>query len=282
MTTPWEALSRLTTDAREVLIAAPYLKADTLEQLLAMLDDDVALTCITRWKREDIAAGASDVSCCSLVIERGGEFLLHPRLHAKFYRFGSQTLVGSANLTGAGTGLRTPANLEILCEPGPSFDAVAFERSLRNESSPVNASDLALWAAIERLPPSIAASRPPPPDASSEWRPATRDPEHVWLAYGGLDDRIVSPDERDMAERDLAAMSLPSGLGREDFEMWVRAELLSSAPISDVRRAEPMIEADAWTHLAEAWGTTKSEAQRFRETAQNWIAAFLPPNEVSS
>ena len=55
-----------------------------------------------------------------MVVERGGSFKLHARLHAKYYRFDDRVLVGSANMTASGLGYRHRGNLEILCEPGPT------------------------------------------------------------------------------------------------------------------------------------------------------------------
>ena len=273
MTSPWDALTEACREADEAVIAAPYIKADALERLLGLLPADVALTCVTRWTPRDMLFGASDAECRTLVLDRGGAFRLHPRLHAKYYRCGQRVLVGSANLTAHGMGYAPSANLEILCAPAPRFDAAAFERALLAESSPVRDADFEQWAAITQIPapPDPVMKAPEPFD----WRPATRDPEHVWLAYNGHLSRIPSVDEQQLAQVDLGQLGLPSGLDRSAFDAWVSAQLLGSSIVNDVRRTEDMERGEAWERLAEAWGRDKSEANRIRETVMNWTTKFL-------
>ena len=270
---PWEAIERLAGDAEHVVIVAPYIKEDALRRMLALLSDGVALTCITRWHYSDVTQGVSDVSCRTLVVECNGQFLLHQRLHAKYYRFGNAVLVGSANLTASGMGYTSPANAEILCAPGPGFDPTAFEQELLGSAREVSDREFARWAAITRQPDSAGGVLEP--EALTEWRPLTREPLHVWLIYSGHASAVVSEDERVLAGQDLKALGLPPNLDRAGFDAMVSAALLSSAAVADVMSTDTMPDDTAWTQLATTWGTTKSEAQRCRETAWNWIATFL-------
>ena len=278
---PWDALEGLALGAEQVLIAAPYIKEEALRRLLDLTSSDATVMCVTRWQRNDIAAGASDLSCRTLVTSRGGRFLLHQRLHAKYYRFDDDILVGSANFSASGMGYRSPANLEILCEPGSAFDSGAFERDLLTPARAVSDAEFEQWRAIERLP------TPTEPigeaAAADEWTPLTREPSHVWLVYTGQSAAVVSPDERGRARRDIDTLRLPRDLERGDFNATVSAALLSSAAVADVLRVDGLPDQAAWTELANAWGTTRSGAQRSRETAWNWIATFLdrPPRSVS-
>lgn len=273
MILPRDALTSACREADEAVIAAPYIKADALERLLDLLPADVALTCVTRWTPRDMLFGASDVACRALALDRGGEFRLHPRLHAKYYRCGQRVLVGSANLTAQGMGYARTANLEILCEPAPAFNAVAFERELLDGSRPISDAEFARWETIAQLPPpSSPATKAPEP---IDWRPVTRDPEHVWLAYREQWDRIPSGDEQRLARKDLAQLGLPPGLAREQFDAWVNAHLQASSTIDEVRQGIGLAEAEAWESLAVMWGTSKGEASRRRETIQIWTTTFL-------
>ena len=175
MIAPWDTLMRSCRGSRHAMIAAPYMKEDALSRLLEALAPDATLVCVTRWKPDDLLVGASDVACRTLVLQRGGSFLLHPRLHAKFYRFDSQVLIGSANLTSAGMGYRSPANLEILCAPEASYDAEAFERELIRGSHAVSDDEFEGWSAIAQLPRPGTGSIAPP-ELLTEWRPATPQP----------------------------------------------------------------------------------------------------------
>ena len=270
---PWDSLERLARGADNVLLVAPYIKVDTLRRVLALAVEHVQLTCVTRWQRADVSAGVSDVACRTLVAEQGGRFLLNQRLHAKYYRFGGVVLIGSANLTAAGMGYGPIPNEEILCEPGPGFDSAAFEQKLLEDAREVDDVEFERWSALERVlaAPTAAVQSEGP----GEWRPMTRDPGHVWLAYCGDAAAVVSADERLRAGRDLAALHLPPDLDRFSFDAIVGAELLSSAAISDVMRTKGLSDEVAWTQLADEWNTTRREAQRFRETAWNWIVTFL-------
>ena len=244
-----------------------------LRRLLALTPPNAALTCVTRWQRNDVVVGASDVECRSLVVARGGRFLLHQRLHAKYYRLGGTVLVGSANLTAAGLGYGAPANTEILCAPGLAFDPAGFERALLAHAREVDDAEFTRWQAIELLPATGGAITEL--TAANEWRPLTREPANVWLVYAGLAAAVVSADERTRAAQDLDALQVPPGLDRPDFDAMVSTALLSSAAVADVLRVNGLPDDLAWIELANRWGTTKSVAQRSRETAWNWIATFL-------
>ena len=233
---PWSALKGLARGADRVLIVAPYIKVDTLRRLLPLISEYAQLTCVTRWQRADVTAGVSDVACRTLVAERGGRFLLNQRLHAKYYRLGGTVLVGSANLTAAGMGYGSLPNVEILCEPGLGFDPAAFERELLEGTREVSDVEFERWNALERI--QVVATAVAQSEEPNEWRPMTREPAHVWLAYRGDAAGVISGDERLRAARDLAALNLPPDLDRSSFDAIVGAELLSSAAIADVMRTD--------------------------------------------
>lgn len=171
-------------------------------------------------------------------------------------------------------GLLADANLEILTKPDAMFDAGAFERQLMQESRVVSADEYQAWKAVA----SIASSHSALPDADMpDWRPLTRDPEHVWLAYNRRLDRVPSEDEQRLAEIDLEQLGLPSGLNRQDYDAWVRVHLSASGMVHDVRQVADMDEYTARTHLAEAWAVRPGEAERIRATIVNWTTAFLGP-----
>ena len=127
---PGEVLSRLCAGAQLLVVAAPYIKADALVRILADVSPTATLICVTRWNPHDLAVGASDTECRTIVTERGGSFRLHPSLHAKFYRFDDVVLIGSANVTSSAMGWSAQPNLEILCRAGDDFDAGAFQQEL--------------------------------------------------------------------------------------------------------------------------------------------------------
>ena len=278
MPSPWHTLAQGCAESAEVVIAAPYIKLDTLNLVLNLADTGTRLVCVTRWTPKDIQAGVSDTACRTLVIERGGSFRLHTRLHAKYYRFGDCVLIGSANLTRAGLGYSGVGNLEILCEPGPQFDSKAFERQLLEESREVSDAEFACWNAIDVAdsPHAMPAEGPFNAEGNS-WKPLTRAPEHLWMTYDGQAGGIASDDERGLALVDLESLLVPEGLSREVFNNWVAAHLLASPFVESVIELEEQEDHVAWSHLAELWDMSESEAARCLETAHNWLGAFLAP-----
>lgn len=272
-----DLLTHHAADSTDITIAAPYMKADALRQLLAPMQPDASLICVSRWTVSDVLSGASDVECRDIVLQAGGDFLLHPRLHAKYFRFSDTVYVGSANVTARALGLARTQNLEILWEPAATFDAAGFESELLAESIAVSDADMALWRGVASANSFTDISSRDLHALDRDWLPATREPEHVWLAYRGLLGPIDSADERRLAALDLAAIRPPGGMDRQSFDLWVAGRLLSSPLVDDVRRVSGTDDVDAWDELSERWDITRSDAVRVRATVENWIAAFLRP-----
>ena len=183
--------------------------------------------------------------------------------------------VGSANLTASGLSYHEVGNLEILCEPASSFDQLTFEAELIGMSREVSDSEFLLWEAL-------GATRLPEPFVSSahggitnNWRPSTRDPEHIWLLYCDLPARIVSDDERRFARLDLDALTVPKGLDRHDFDVWVGTQLLASPFAESVIREDQLEDSVLWTRLAEMWDVSVSEAARSIGTTRSWVTTFV-------
>ena len=275
METPWEALLAMCQGATRATIAAPYIKSRALRELIHRLTPGATIECFTRWNPEDILRGSSDTSCRTVVKEQRGEFYLHKKLHAKYYRFDDRILIGSANITDSGLSFPRPGNLEILCEPGKSFDADEFERTLRAEAHIVSDEEFEIWLFCPAAPQVTPIdSTSPDEDPLYTWRPSTRFPEHLWLSYTNRETEIPSQEQRLLARTDLQALKLPIGLDQSQFENWIRASLLA-APIVDVVKAvtnQPHEE--AWRLISAHCGIPTREAERTLSTTQYWIAQF--------
>ena len=273
---PWIAIREVCAGSGEVLLAAPYIKVLALNMILDLLAHDAKLTCVTRWSPQDIAVGASDLECRAATLSRNGLFMLHPTLHAKYYRFDDRILVGSANITGAGLGYIPASNLEILCPPSSEFNALEFESELLEGSHEVSDNEFENWSSIQAIDlpadwPTFSEDRV----GNSGWRPRTRDPEHLRLAYAGNSGAIASYDERVLASLDLRDIGVPPWLPPASFDAWVGSYLLSSpfvAAALKLQEAGPSVE---WADFAESWGISRADITRAIETAQAWRAAFL-------
>src|SRR5690606_29509532 len=94
------------------------------------------IRCVTRWRPEEIAAGASDLEVLDLIRARPrARLYIHPLLHAKFFRVDRRCLVGSANLTQRALGWTVPSNFELMLElPADEYGLSDFEETLFAEA----------------------------------------------------------------------------------------------------------------------------------------------------
>ena len=270
-------MTRLCSNARSLILAAPYIKADALARVLAQVDSAASIICVTRWNPNDLALGASDAECRSLVINRGGSFRLHPSLHAKFYRVDDVVLIGSANLTSSAMGWSAQPNLEILCQARDDFDSLAFQEQLLNGAREISDDEFLRWESIPQITSqrerSIVGDQPP----LDTWRPSTRDPIHLEFSYQGRDDKIASFDEQRAAQRDLQALLIPAGLTTEEVRMWATACLLAAPFTNSVLMLIGTSDiVGSYRSLAQTYGLTMTLARRDMETVQNWLASLAP------
>ena len=272
MSSPWDVVISNATDTGHAVLAAPYIKEDSLRRLLDAAPRIESLTCVTRWSPSDLAAGASDAAVRGLVVSRGGSFLLHPTLHAKYYRFDDVVLIGSANITASGLGLAPNPNLEILSPPSDNFDSDAFEMLLLGQSRIVSDDEYTVWQSI----PVVAHSSVVIPESLvSTWRPVTRDPRDLWLVYTGATEPALSESVRRQAIQDLSSVMAPSGLNRHAFSCWVSAALLASPFVSDVRSISADAEPRAFIQLGEVWSLAPGDARYAAETVRNWFSYYF-------
>ena len=277
---PGDRILRCCVGAQHLFIVAPYIKANALTRVLDAAGDIASLICVTKWNPHDLAMGVSDTECRTVVKERGGSFRLHPSLHAKYYRMNEVVLIGSANLTFSAMGWSTQPNLEILCRAGDDFDATAFQQQLLRDAREISDAEFSRWDLVAKTDIGYINPAAGGQPFLDNWRPSTRDPRHLELAYQGQDEEIASYDEQRAAHRDMQAMQIPSGLTPERTRTWASACLLSSPFTNTVIRLHGLETQDASRVLAETYELSIPDARRDMETVQNWLALLAP--EISS
>lgn len=273
---PGEALIRLCAEARYLVFAAPYIKADALTKVLSEARPDASLICITKWNLQDIVLGASDIESRTLVNEFGGSFRLHPSLHAKYYRIDDVVLVGSANLTSSALGWSHHPNLEILCRAGDDFDSDAFQQELLKNAREISDQEFSRWEVIvkaNKQSESPTANYQPLLDS---WRPATREPRHLELVYRGREEDIASPDEQRAGRQDIQTLLVPLGLTGEQVRAWFSVYLLEAPFTNSVIQLQNKEALDASRQLADTYNLSITDARRDMETVHNWLAFFVP------
>ena len=272
-----EVLLNNCSGAKHLFLVAPYMKADVLSKIVDVTVPFESFICITKWTPQDLAVGASDAECRTIVKNVRGKFLLHPSLHAKYYRIDHAVLIGSANLTNSALGWAPHPNFEILCRPSDDFDATAFENELLQDAREISDEEFQCWQAISKIRANnafVAIAAQPRLDI---WRPATRDPRHLALSYQGREDQIASFDEQTATLRDLQNLLIPSGLSDEELRMWASVCLLS-APFTNsvIQLLGEQDDMASYRLLAETYGLGLTEARRDTETVQSWLAYFAP------
>ena len=274
-TLPWSTLMARCKDAKAAFLVAPYIKTGALERVLSALPDGAGVTCVSRWTPEDIRSGVTDLGCRQLILDRNGKFLLHDRLHAKYYRFDNHVLIGSSNLTRPGMNINGSGNLEILCASPPDFDAGLFESQLLQEAYPVSDADFALWSRIAQiLQPDQTISQHHDQGSPAGWKPTTRRPEYLWLAYQRRGEEIPLAEQEEIASREVRSLGLPNGLTEQQFSDWIRLSLMTSPFVRSVRaHLDETVEA-AWERISQQWSISEAEAERSKSTAESWIAYF--------
>ena len=170
------------------------------------------------------------------------------------------------------------SNLEVLCRPGSSFNWRSFESRLLSESYPLRDAEYLRWLEIEVTGHAIAASagdalvmEPEP----ISWEPRTREPDHLWLAYCGMEQSIPGVDERQAALTDLSELGIPAGLDSNGFDNWVVGALLESAWVGRVRSLWGEDRMEVRAILEEEWGMDPSTVERARQTLESWILRYL-------
>lgn len=272
-----DRLVELCDGAKDVFLAAPYIKALALRKILRGINSHASLAVVTKWTPNDLAMGSSDLECRSVVTDLGGSFRLHPSIHAKYFRAGTVSLVGSANISGAALGWSTQPNVEILCTPGSDFDGARFESLLLEQSRGVSDEEFAYWEEIDDIHTGYRDSEVVVNSPTLEdWWPRTREFRNLERAYRGKTEDIASTDEQRAAGADIAALRVPPGLQESEFRAWVATALLAAPFTQTVIRVLDVDPAEGARRVAIEWNANLIEARRGCEAVQSWLASVVP------
>ncbi len=98
------------------MIMAPFIRKNALSSLIEKCEIPNDLSIITRWTRQDIVTGISDLEIYPFLKDRGIALYLNQTIHLKMLVFASNwAFVTSSNITGKGLGLTDSYNLEVGC-----------------------------------------------------------------------------------------------------------------------------------------------------------------------
>lgn len=269
-------------------LAAPFMKRKTLERLITDVAPSVTLTVFTRWKVDEIIAGASDLSVFDLLHERvGSRLLLHPRLHAKVLLIDDQVAaIGSANITDGGLGFADQPNAEVMAVLQPIPNRL-FLFLLHLERNAVPATeDLrrkfeeAVKAAAPLLPPPIVDVPFDAPPGPPSLIPCFRNPEQLYRGYLSVVE-FSDPEARTAILDDLEALALPDGLDESTFRQRVGAGLLA---VETVRAFDEFVSQPRYFGEMAEWlkgrgvlaDQSLEDRKMYLQTLVRWLRHFLP------
>ncbi|MBU2848655.1 hypothetical protein HF925_08695 [Acidithiobacillus ferriphilus] len=286
-----DALARATTT--EVVVVAPFIKRIALQRVLAGAPLDATVLCVTRWRVDELARGVSDLEVYLDLVERGNaRMLLVKELHAKYFRFDRDVIVGSCNITGAALGYKDPSNLELAVALQAGEQTSAFEARVTADAVPVKHG---MYDVMKRIIESMPMM-PTPSDANegadvdpllsarstlgatkdwAQWLPTCRAPNALYDAYAGhLDDLTLAT--RVAAQQDLQLLDLPRGLTRAQFDAFVAGTILSSPVVA--RLAEFAVTPRRFGEMKDLLHVIApaTSATNDWQTTMRWLLHFAP------
>ena len=129
-------------------LCSAFLRSEALDSLLPSNRKLLGGRILSRWQLGDLHAGASDLNSYLVAKELGFKFFIRQDFHGKVFSVPKiGTIVGSANATLAGFGLKEDGNAEVCTLVPPSDSNSIFINGLFNEAIEI---DDALFAEISK------------------------------------------------------------------------------------------------------------------------------------
>ncbi len=226
----------------EVILAAPFIKSNAMASVLNAIPEKVtSITCVTRWRPEEVVAGVSDLEVLDLIARRpGANLLIQPLLHAKYFRIDGSCLVGSANLTNKALGWSMPSNMELVVElssdtsPLAEFEhtllstAISATQALKEEVAA--AASMMEKDGLRYIADELNAEGKSASITSQHWFPKCKKPELLYQIYSEQKlDQIINWT-LETGKQDISALRIPIGLSESNFNEYVVA-LMRQSPI---------------------------------------------------
>lgn len=280
---------------RRLLIVAPYIKENALNRLLEVASPDLEeLICVARWLPQDIAAGVCDLGIYDALKRSPNHHLLvHPHLHAKYYRADDTCLIGSANITSRALGWVQPGNLELLIAvPAQSDELQSWEEGLLATAVPATAE---MRDRIQEQAEKLSKDPKPTPlpevqgsveiseEGALHWVPSCPAPERLWEVYNGGGEEDMNRGAREAALEDLAALAPPPSMTEDQLNAYV-AGALSSMPLIqelDERMDRGLTDPQAHELLENLIGDQPpSSPQKAWSLLKRWLHHFFPGDYI--
>lgn len=204
----------------ELFIAAPYIKVGIVKKLKIPTELSSKTVFVCRWRLEDVLSGATDIGIYPLLRNQGIRVLLHPSLHAKYYRFDNRIFTGSANLTSNGLTSDGTGSLEALTLLLKSSTTVKFESMILQESVRV---DDELYSDYREILDTHRATEQVN-EVSYFW-PSFATAEEAWSIY-----------KKDYASTNLMPLGIPPTLAQDKVKRFLKLRLREFSNINEIEK----------------------------------------------
>lgn len=275
----------------QVFLAAPFIKVGVLRRLLQNIPAESEVTIVTRWIPIEVAQGICDLGILDLVTERPKtRLLLHPCLHAKYYRVDARCLVGSANLTATALGWCPVPNIEILLETSPEDHGLPqLEEKLLHQSITATESiRRSIEHAVEEIRQKVLSAVGEDLDELQEsfhataWLPTCVSPEYLFKIYSGADTSFLLTSAVNAGQHDLSSLAIISGLSEDNFRRYIVA-ILDQTPvvqaISSVSKTSAVVSEAATVVVGMVMKEIPSpayDAETYWFVLKKWLLHFFP------
>ncbi|BAQ67034.1 phospholipase D family protein [Geminocystis sp. NIES-3709] len=230
----------------EIILVAPFIKNSIFKELLKLTNPEIKITCVTRWRIEEILMGVSDIEIWEIIKSFPYASLwLRNNLHAKYYRVDKQCLIGSANLTANALNWSKKPNFELMISVNSDDDELKnFEHQLFNNCIKVdqvlfNLYQSAIVEQKELLSLKLDSNnmfglnKNTDQNIIKNWLPTLRNPEDLYFAYTNEYDRLTNIACQN-AIIDLSVFELPKSLSKTLFNLYIGIQLLEKPIIQEI------------------------------------------------
>lgn len=264
------------------MVVAPFIRVNAFRSLIAAVPEGCRIRCVTRWLPKEVAAGVSDPEIYEVLSSRGnGSVFLVDSLHAKLYIADDECLVGSSNVTRRGLGEDPDSNIEVLVRTTTSDPGVRATLSAIQEVRRVATQEMV--DSVRRLAKSLTVSTElgRVEELDHRWIPKSLRPQDAYRLYSRPATGFVRTADQVLLA-DVAGADCQPGLGRSEFEQFIRESLGRISIIREfIRQEGGMLRCvDAYEDL-EPHASQDYSVETLWRALVEWTTHFLPDQLIS-
>lgn len=234
------------TAENEIILVAPFIKNSIFKELLKLTNPEIKITCVTRWRIEEILMGVSDIEIWETIKSfPQANLWLRNNLHAKYYRVDKNCLIGSANLTANALNWSNNPNFELMIAVNSDdnelkqFEHQLFDNCIKVDQVLFNLYQSTIVEQKKLFPLKLDTNNisefnnSNDQDIIKNWLPTLRNPEDLYFAYTNEYDKLTNIAYQN-AIIDLSVFDIPQSLSKTLFNLYIGIQLLEKPIIQEI------------------------------------------------